>query len=225
MTNSIDLRALFSLYARYKLLRPATIRSYEDAIRNVERFNIESTAEATVPLEHLTLDMLLSHRAWCLQYIRPTSYNKHRRHLRALVNFAVSENMLNNQPFNKVGPAPTGARRPKTIAANWYKKAMTLLDDGQVQGLNPTRFWRLLFSVMHFTSMRRRQIVELRWEHVLLSRSALLMASSGSKSMREWVVPVPAWIAQSLRELRAEIEIKSGLSRRCQTCSAMQTSS
>jgi integrase len=88
---------------------------------------------------------------------------------------------------------------------------MGLLQSESVPGLNPPHFWRLVFSVMHFTGMRRRQIIELKWEHVFLPRSALLMSSDGSKTQREWLVPVPAWISHALRELRNEIERKSGL--------------
>jgi integrase len=143
--------------------------------------------------------------------MRATSYNKHRRHLRALINFALAEGQIQTQPFVKVGPAPVGVKRPKTVPSSWYKRTMALLDSDSVSGLNPTKFWRVVFSVMHFTSMRRRQVVELKWEHVLLARSALLMSSDGSKSRREWLVPVPAWINQALRDLRSEIELKSGL--------------
>ncbi len=174
--------------------------------RNLERF-----AGTAVLIESINVDVMLAHRAWCLERMRPTSYNKHRRHLRALINFALAEDQIQTQPFAKVGPAPVGVKRPKTVPSSWYKHTMTLLDSDSVSGLNPTKFWRAVFSVMHFTSMRRRQIVELKWEHVLLSRSALLMSSEGSKSKREWLVPVPAWISQALRELRSEIELKSGL--------------
>eukprot|EP01032_Pedospumella_encystans_P011363 gene11363-13215_t len=206
MNQLFDLRDLLAVYTRYKLLRPSTVRSYEDAIRCLERFTV-----AAAPLEDLNVEVLLSHRVWCLERMRATSYNKHRRHLRALINFALAEGHIQSQPFVKVGPAPVGVKRPKTVPSTWYKRTMAILESDSVSGLNPTKFWRLLFSVMHFTSMRRRQIVELKWEHVLLSRSALLMSSDGSKTQREWLVPVPAWISQELRELRAEIGHKSGL--------------
>ena len=123
----------------------------------------------------------------------------------------MAEGHIQSQPFAKVGPAPVGLKRPKTVPSSWYKRTMGLLESESVRGLNPVKFWRLVFSVLHFTSMRRRQIVELRWEHVLFSRSALLMSSDGSKTQREWLVPVPAWINQALRELRTEIELNSGL--------------
>ena len=206
MNKPFDLRDLLAVYTRYKLLRPSTVRSYEDAIRCLERF-----AVAAIPLKDLNVEVLLSHRVWCLERMRATSYNKHRRHLRALMNFALAEGYIQSQPFLKVGPAPVGAKRPKTVPSSWYKRTMALLDSDSVSGLTPAKFWRVLFSVMHFTSMRRRQIVELKWEHVLMSRSALLMSSDGSKSKREWLVPVPAWISQALRDLRSEIELKSGL--------------
>jgi integrase len=69
----------------------------------------------------------------------------------------------------------------------------------KVAGLNPSKFWSLAFSVLHFTGMRRRQLVELQWEHVLWHRTALLLATEGSKSRREWLVPLPKWVVSDLR--------------------------
>eukprot|EP01030_Chromulinospumella_sphaerica_P005631 gene5631-5509_t len=65
-----------------------------DAIRCLERFTV-----AAAPLEDLNVEVLLSHRVWCLERMRATSYNKHRRHLRALINFALAEGHIQSQPF------------------------------------------------------------------------------------------------------------------------------
>jgi len=147
--------------------------------------------------------------------MRPTSYNKHRRHLRALLNFAVQEGYLPaGSPLAKVSSAPAGQRRPKVVPVNWHAKSLVLLKvpskESKVQGLNPPQFWSLVFSVLHFTGMRRRQLVELQWDHVLWHRQALLLATEGSKSRREWLVPLPRWVMSAIRLLHGQAKVLLG---------------
>lgn len=191
---------LLDKYTKFHILRPATISSYRDAIRNLERFFL-AQLRPLPSIPSLTEDDLLEHRAWALDHMAATSYNKHRRHLRALLNFAVREQTLARSPMAKVIAAPTGLRRPKVLPTTWYKQACKVLDCDQLAGLNPPVFWRLAFTVIHFTGMRRRQLVELRWGDVLWSKAALLLRSEGSKSRREWLVPLPKWVMGELHTL------------------------
>lgn len=198
---------LLAVYVRYRILRPATVASYRDAIRNLERYFFSCEKRVTPDLDALSTDQLLAHRQWCLERISASSYNKHRRHLRALLNFAKENANIAASPLLKVTSAPVGARRPKVVPQNWYRRSMALLGKGpSVVGLTPTFFWKAVFSVMHFTGLRRRQLIELRWRDVDFVRSSLLLASEGSKTKREWVVPLPKWLTQDLRELRQKTE-------------------
>lgn len=200
----MTLKNLLTLYFKHRLIRPATVICYQDAVISLERFTIE-TQESTTRLSDLTVDRLLNYRQWCLTRMRPTSFNKHRRHLRALLNFSVAQALIDRSPLLQVSPAPTGQRRPKTVDRRWYKKSIALLSgdsDTSVRGLAPAWFWRTLLGVMHFTGMRRRQVIELQWQHVNLTNHSLLLASEGSKSRKEWVVPIPKWLAGLLRDLK-----------------------
>jgi site-specific recombinase XerD len=197
---SRSLSSLLSTYLIHRLVRPATVTCFNDAIRNLERFG-EATGTSVGTLAEIDARALLSHRKWCLENTRPASYNKHRRHLRALLNFAVAEGIMATSPLAKVSSAPLGQRRPKVVPANWYSRTLQLLEREALIGLRPTNFWRIAFSVIHFTGMRRRQLVEMQWQHVLWSRSAILLSTEGSKSHREWLVPIPKWVTAELKAL------------------------
>lgn len=199
----MTLNALLHLYLKYRLVRPATVVCYEDAIRSLERFcEAHALARPKMTLSDLTTELLLLWRQWVLVRNAPTSFNKHRRHLRALMRFAVAEGLIKTSSLAAVSAAPVAKRRPKTIPNNWYKTAMALLADNRIPGLTPTWFWRLALSTLHFTACRRRQLVELRWKHVLWAKGGVTLASEGSKSRKEWNVPIPKWLMAELGELK-----------------------
>lgn len=208
----VTLHQLLSLYLQHRLVRPATVRCYADALTNLAAFS-KASGTPCVQLDDMTVDTLLAHRQWCLQRMQGISYNKHRRHLRALLNFAVGQELLAKSPLAKVSPAPTQQVRPKTVPENWYARTHGLLqfNDGHVPAtLMPARSWLLVFAILHFTGMRRRQVAELCWGHVDCLRSALRLAAASSKSGREWLVPLPLWLLADLQALRVDVATLSG---------------
>jgi integrase len=199
----MTLTQLLSRYLSYRIVRPATVVCYTDAARSIERFcDTHGLARPEVFLSDITTELLLLWRQWVLVRNAPTSFNKHRRHLRALLRFAVADGLIARSPLDAVGPAPVAKRRPKIVPSGWYRDSIALLASGQLSGLNPTWFWRLALSVLHFSACRRRQLVELRWRHVLWARGGILLASEGSKSRKEWEVPLPRWLMSELQDLR-----------------------
>jgi site-specific recombinase XerD len=114
-------------------------------------------------LLEVTVDDLLDHRAWALENIAATSYNKHRRHLRALLNFAVNEQLIARSPLAKVSSAPCAARRPKVVPSTWYNQACKKLNCDRVQGLNSPAFWKLVFTVIHFTGTGAFKMLAQLW--------------------------------------------------------------
>ncbi len=199
----MTLAQLAKRYLSYRLVRPATVICYQEAARSLERFcEQHGLARPEVALHDLTTELLLLWRQWVLTRNAPTSFNKHRRHLRALLKFAVADGLIVRSPLDAVSSAPVAKRRPKTVSAGWYREATALLQRDELPGMNPTWFWRLAISVLHFTACRRRQLVELRWKHVLWDKGGLLLASEGSKSRKEWEVPLPRWLMTELHDLR-----------------------
>lgn len=199
----MTIHQLLDRYLQYRIVRPATKVCYLDAIRSIERFcEAHGLARPHPTLADLTPELLLLWRQWVLIRNAPTSFNKHRRHLRALLRFAVADGLVAISPLAAVTSAPVAKRRPKTVPTSWYRDAMAMLEEGERSGLNPTWFWRLALSVMHFTACRRRQLVEIRWHHILWTKGGVTLASEGSKSRKEWDVPLPRWLVGELKALR-----------------------
>lgn len=141
--------------------------------------------------------MLLTWRAFVLSTNAATSFNKHRRHVRALLNFALREGLIASSPLLKVSAPPVGKKRPKTVSPNWVRKAHELMDANPA-ALRPVWFWRAVINVMYFGLMRRRQVVELTWEDINFRRTSVTLSSEGSKSRKEWDIPLPKRVMDEL---------------------------
>jgi integrase len=190
---------LLHLYLKHRILRPASVICYENAVRSIGRFS--KFKGSSSELKQLTVDHLLEWRGWVLSTCSGTTFNMHRRHIRALLNFAVREGILEKSPLTKVSAAPTGKRRPKTVPVNWLRKTRQLLDQNHPR-LAPAWFWRCVFDTMFFGMMRRRQVVELRWCDVHFRSSSITLSAEGSKSRKEWAIPLPKTVIQQIAALK-----------------------
>lgn len=197
--SSLTLECLLELYLKHQILRPASVICYKNAVRTFSRFATEGCKSRSI--SELTGDFLLEWRKWILSTCSGTTFNMHRRHIRALLNFAVREGHLEKSPLTKISAAPTGKRRPKTVPVNWLRKTRQLLDQNHPR-LAPSWFWRCVFDTMFFGMMRRRQVVELRWRDVHFRNSSITLSAEGSKSRKEWAIPLPKTVMQQLAALK-----------------------
>lgn len=201
LTTEHTLQSLLDLYFTYRLLRPATLNCYRDSIISLEKSL--SVSEKRKLLKDIGVAELLKWRADVLQTCTGTSFNMHRRHVRALLNFAVTEGLLEVSPLSKVSAAPTGKKKPKTVPVTWLRKTRALLDDNHPR-LQPAWFWRAVVDVMYFGMMRRRQVIELKWKNIHFRNNSITLAAEGSKSRKEWCIPLPTQVMQQLLELKAK---------------------
>lgn len=201
------LQSLLELYFTHRLLRPASIICHKDAVASLCK-SLKLTAQQ-IEIGKLQTEQLLYWRADVLQTCAGTSFNKHRRHIRALLNFAVSEEILNASPMAKVSAAPVGKKRPKTVPTNWLKKTREFLDQNHPK-LRPVQFWRTLVDVMYFGMMRRRQVVELKWGDIHFGNNSITLSAEGSKSRKEWSIPLPKKVMTQLLELKAKTKRVTG---------------
>jgi site-specific recombinase XerD len=180
--NTFTLPSLLETYRKHRILRPATLKCYANAVGSILRY-AQATNEILETIDQISVRFLLEWRSWVLSNCSGTTFNMHRRHIRALFNFAVNEGVITKSPLLKVSPAPTGKKRPKTVPVNWLRKTRQLLDEDNAR-LEPSWFWRCVFDTMYFGMMRRRQIVELRWRDVHFRNSSITLSTEGSKSRK-----------------------------------------
>ena len=205
---SVTLYSLFDLYKHDAVLRPATVRHFRFVV------GLFSRTVGDSPFTEISRDMILKFRDQVLSRAKPTTWNNYLRHLRAIGNFAVRNGYAKDNPFAQIKRAPVSHKRKKTIEEKVINQAFALLgnavDTGSKDQLQPRWFWIIVMKVLSSTGIRRHQLIELRWKHVDLEQGVLLLVAEGSKTHREWQIPLMPEVVSELKYLR-----KRTLERQC----------
>jgi integrase len=181
--NFITTEHLLNTYLLENMVRPETARTYRQAVK------LWTQETGISPIGNVTREDVLKWRNEILSRARPETWNKYRRHLRALFNYAVSRGWIEENFFSAVPPARTGIRLKKTVDLEVVRKALTLLESDS-HNLRPGWIWAMIIRAIWFTGVRRRQIVELRWGDLNLQEGTWLIRSETSKTHREWKLPL-----------------------------------
>jgi integrase len=71
-------------------------------------------------------------------------------------------------------------------------------------------FWVAVTKTFYFTGMRRRQLIALRWSDVSFENQTILLSVDGSKTRREWVIPIVEELLKELQQLKSYTENIAG---------------
>lgn len=195
---------LLQSYLLENLVRPATSRTYEQVVKRW----LEETEISCV--EAVTRDDVLNWRNGILARARPETWNKYRRHMRALFNYAITRGWVATNAFSSVPPARTGLRLKKTVDIELVRKALAYLEADD-KNLRPGWFWAMVVRAIYFTGVRRRQIIELRWGDVNLDTGTWRIRAETSKTHREWLLPLAPQVLADITDLyRRTCELLKG---------------
>lgn len=206
------LESLYQRYTKVNLLSERTRQRYWLVTRNLAAYMRGPTAgPQSVRLAQVEVDVLLGFRDWCLQRMRPVSFNTERCHLSALLNFAVRQRWLATNPMREVPRAPVPKLLPKSIPRPDMQVYIALLETahqldpaGRRQDLlDPQWFWLAVVKTFYMTGMRKRQLLGLRWDDLDFTARTIKLRAATSKTRREWLVPMPDALLHNLVTLRA----------------------
>ncbi len=191
------MNGLVEAYLREHLVRPAT----EETYRKVAKRWRDDTG-ISVPQE-IGLDEALDWRNAVLARARPETWNKYRRHMRALMNYAMARGWASSNPFREVLPARTGRRLKKTVDAELMGRALKLLNtevatEPEEGKLHPTWFWAMVIRAFYYTGVRRRQLTGLQWRDVDFNNATWRIRTETSKTRHEWMVPLMPEVLEDL---------------------------
>lgn len=204
--RSRTMRDLLDQYLRDNLLRPASIRAY----RNVTLQLIKDRAAPRddLALAEVTHDLLIAWRAQILERARPTTWNYYRTHLRALLNYAEVMGWVTASPLKQVKSAPVGTPERRAVPQESISHVLAKLTDDYGEPysvgntLYPRWFWRIVVLTLYYTGMRRRQLVALCWRDIDFEKAEILLRYEGSKTRREWEIPIAEGLMPELLILR-----------------------
>ncbi|HFD80621.1 MAG TPA: site-specific integrase [Gammaproteobacteria bacterium] len=193
-------------YLQRRVLTDVSINQYRVVAARFER-NVVSE------LTSITEDRLLAWRDQVLARASGTTFNNYLRHLRAVFNYAERRGVLPiRNHFRELSYAPTVRRRNKTLEDGALDKAIRYLQASDA--ITPSWFWLALVRFMAHTGVRARQVVTLRWHDIDFVKKTICLRAEGSKTRREWSIPLTDGVAADLRRLRIRtekiVEVKSG---------------
>ena len=199
----ISLDDVVDAYLLRNFLRPATQKAYRTAARRW-------TAEMGITqVSAITTDHVATWRTVVLERSRGETWNQYRKHLRALLNFAVASGWIDSNPFRQVPPARIGTRLKKTVDESVMRAAVTFLED-PADPLPPGWFWASVVRAFYFTGIRRSELVALEWRDIDLTRQVWRVRVESSKTHRDLIVPLFPDVVQDLELLQARTGAELG---------------
>ena len=153
-------------------------------------------------IDEVTLDLVILWRDDVLKRATETTWHTYQRTLRAMWNYAIDQEYVSENPFQKVRAPRRGGKVKKTLSSSTILKAIKFLEkcDG-TDKFKPAWFWLIVFKTLLNTGMRTQQLVTLRWRDIDFDRESILLSYVGSKSHREWVIPMSARTKKELSHL------------------------
>ena len=191
---------LVDSYRIDRLPSPETVKQMEVVVRSL------GNCVAVCNIYTLERDEVIEWRDWLLE-VREVSrhtWNNYRRHLNVLLNYAVEAKHIGllSNPLNTVRGLSVYQKGKKSIDPQDVRVLTRFLssEEGRV-AFHPAWFWSGVIRVLYYTGMRRKQLVNLKWEDVDFRREVIRLRAESSKTKREWEVPMPALCRVDLENL------------------------
>ena len=183
---------LLEHYLSRKVLAPITVKNYRKIVVRFE-------SVTTPMIELINEDVCLAWKNRVLEETSIETYNSYLRCLRALFSYGYARGIVPDNPFKQIEFQPNHHRRPKGVTDEGYRAAIRYLESPD--GLAPGWFWALLVKFMACTGVRARQVVNLQWRDLDFENMIAHLRVSGSKTRREWEIPLSLSLAEPLRDL------------------------
>src|SRR5690606_10172883 len=104
---------------------------------------------------------------------------------------------LEKNHFRSVKLAPADYPLPKTISDNDLWTLLSHLVENQ-RLYEPAWFWVCVIKTLYYTGIRRRQLVTLQRRDLDFATRSIYLRATGSKTRREWTIPMHSAIIDDL---------------------------
>jgi site-specific recombinase XerD len=138
-------------------------------------------------------------RKFCLRPdLANASKNNYYIHLKSFFNWMIEEEFLDENPCDKVAVPKTrdnfvdkiiDEKDLKLIIQKFHAYQKKHRETGAIQGYEQMQFWFVpLITLAFYTGLRRKEIIQLRWQHVFLEERFIRVTDTKNGSER--VVPI-----------------------------------
>ncbi|MGP0837825.1 tyrosine-type recombinase/integrase [Serratia sp. CY85251] len=202
---------LLDEYFFTKYLRPATEWSYRKVVLTLYRFMGESVTPAMLTQK----DVLLWRRHLLKEKgVSVHTWNNKVAHLRAIFNLGMKKGLVQHEenPFNGTVVRPD-FKKKRILNRSQLTRIYLLMQQFELRekerkrikggrcALYPTWFWMTVLDTFRFTGMRNNQLVHIRLVDINLEQNSIELRLEGSKTHREWKVPVVSPLRERIKVL------------------------
>lgn len=204
---------LMDEYFFCKSLRRATEWSYRKVLSGFRKFvGFHRTPDSIVRRD------VQEWRRFVLkdQGLTSHTWNNKVRHMRAIYNFGEESGLItvSENPFSGM-LVKQEKRRKKTLTKAQISRIVLILQqfseaENQYTGLyikcaiRPAWFWLTVVNTLRYTGMRLNQLLHLRLKDVCPAEKWIDLRAEGSKTHREWRIPVARQLQPQLQKLLDE---------------------
>lgn len=142
------------------------------------------------------------------------TWNNKVAHMRAIMNYAIKANLVSQteNPFNDV-VLPANKKRKKTLSRPQLTRVYLLMQqyadldhalsiaEMKRCALHPAWFWITVLDTLRYTGMRVNQLMHVRLKDISLEENWIELRLEGSKTHREWRVPIVSPLKPQLNYL------------------------
>lgn len=194
--SDYDLIHVAEQYCRERPLRPATQHTY---LKLANRF-VNDTSVRRV--DHITKEVLLKWREQIAERASRTTYNNYHRHLRALLNFSVEIELIDQNPLLKIRQFRHVNIRKKGCTMEELQDFCDFLDR-DTREISPLILNMIL--TLFYTGMRRSQLCGLDWKDIDFEEDTITLRKQYSKTGREWAIPLHDDLRARLLEMKKDV--------------------
>ncbi len=189
--------------------RPATRRSYKNVIAQIVRFYPDKEPEQVSKLD------LLEWRKHCLNKMSPITWNTYIRHLKAIFNYAV-DNELFEYPKNLFKGLMVRPDKPKkkllTERQIHFLEISLENEEKLPHYLQPAYFTRALIYTLKYTAIRQSQLLQLRISDIDMTSKIIKIRSETNKNHENHEIPISDKLYPYLKKLILELRARRTIS-------------
>lgn len=181
-------------YVGMRLVNPHTKKH---VLQIARQFVERSSAIKVHDINRMTL---IRYKNEALKSIKPVTFNGNLKYLRLITQYGVEVGHLTQNPFDELKLIPVGEIPRKTLDLSEIESLDTQLSQ-EVELDQQGWFWHAVIRCFYYTGMRRRQLVNLRVSDLDFKNEILRLSYQGSKTRREWFVPMHPKLGETFTEL------------------------
>lgn len=170
-------------------------------LRSTQLFIKRSGVET---FDKLDLDAVIRFKTETLRLAKPVTFNGYLRYLRVLGDYAFTNGYLDKNHFRTLKTATAGKKIFRVLENEPINKTIGILE-GETHKIHNPWFWVSVIKVLYYSGMRRRQLTSLEVGDIDLKNNQIILHYRGSKTHREWKIPIHPDVRPILERLLSEL--------------------